>query len=133
MSPDGCFFGSGMAKKKSTIVYKCSECSYTQPGWLGRCPECGSWNTMEECIVDPNASMAQLKSDGTAVKVKPIPMSKVSLQNEGRISSGNIEFDRVLGGGIVKGSLVLVGGDPGIGKSTLLSIILYKLLMLPNF
>lgn len=75
---------------------------------------------MEECIVDPNASMAQLKSDGTAVKVKPIPMSKVSLQNEGRISSGNIEFDRVLGGGATKRSAILIGGEPGIGKSTLL-------------
>ena len=109
-----------MAKKKGFVVYKCSECSYTQPGWLGRCPECGAWNTMEECIVDPNAAGFQKKSDGTVAKVRPVPMSKISMQDEGRISTGNVEFDRVLGGGATKRSAILVGGEPGIGKSTLL-------------
>ena len=109
-----------MAKKKGSIVYKCSECSYTQPGWLGRCPECGAWNTMEECIVDPNAAGFQKKSDGTVAKVRPVPMSKISMQDEGRIPTGNVELDRVLGGGATKRSAILVGGEPGIGKSTLL-------------
>ena len=109
-----------MAKKKGSIVYKCSECSYTQPGWLGRCPECGSWNTLEECIVDPNAAGFQKKTDGTVTKVKPVPMSKITMQTEDRTSTGNQEFDRVLGGGATKRSAILVGGEPGIGKSTLL-------------
>lgn len=108
-----------MAKKKS-IIYKCSNCGYSQPAWLGRCPECGEWNTMEECITDPNASSSQLKSNGTAVKIKPVPLSKITIQDEGRILTGNVEFDRVLGGGATKRSAVLIGGEPGIGKSTLL-------------
>ncbi|MBP5436852.1 MAG: DNA repair protein RadA [Treponema sp.] len=109
-----------MAKKKGSIVYKCSNCSYTQPGWLGRCPNCGEWNSMQECIVDPNAATPSLAVDGTAVKVKPVPMAKISVQDEGRISTGSAEFDRVLGGGAVKRSAILIGGEPGIGKSTLL-------------
>ncbi|MCR5318431.1 MAG: DNA repair protein RadA [Treponema sp.] len=109
-----------MAKKKGSIVYKCSNCSYTQPGWLGRCPNCGEWNSMQECIVDPNAATPSLALDGTAVKVKPVPMAKISVQDEGRISTGSAEFDRVLGGGAVKRSAILIGGEPGIGKSTLL-------------
>ena len=108
-----------MARKKS-IIYKCSNCGYSQPAWLGRCPECGEWNTMEECITDPNASSTQLKSNGTAVKIKPVPLSKITVQDEGRFSTGNIEFDRVLGGGATKRSAILIGGEPGIGKSTLL-------------
>ncbi len=109
-----------MAKKKGSIVYKCSNCSYTQPGWLGRCPNCGEWNSMQECIVDPNAATPSLAVDGTAVKVKPVPMAKISVQDEGRISTGSAEFDRVLGGGAVRRSAILIGGEPGIGKSTLL-------------
>ena len=71
-----------MAKKKGSIVYKCSNCSYTQPGWLGRCPNCGEWNSMQECIVDPNAATPSLAVDGTAVKVKPVPMAKISVQDK---------------------------------------------------
>ena len=109
-----------MAKKKGSVVYKCSNCSYSQPGWLGRCPNCGEWNSMQECIVDPNASAPSLNADGTAVKSKPVPMSKILVQDEGRVSTGSKEFDRVLGGGAVKRSAILIGGEPGIGKSTLL-------------
>ena len=109
-----------MAKKKGSIVYKCSSCGYTQPGWLGRCPQCGEWNTLEECISDPNATTPSLHADGTAVKIKPVPMSKIQMEDEGRISTGDIEFDRVLGGGATLRSAVLIGGEPGIGKSTLL-------------
>ncbi|HAK69498.1 MAG: DNA repair protein RadA [Treponema sp.] len=106
--------------KKGSVVYKCSNCGYTQPKWLGKCPECGEWNSLEECIVDPNAASPLLKSDGSAVKAKPVPMSKIIVQDEGRISTGSAEFDRVLGGGATKRSAVLIGGEPGIGKSTLL-------------
>ncbi len=109
-----------MAKKKGSIVYKCSNCGYTQPAWLGKCPQCGEWNTLEECIVDPNASSPRMNADGTAKKARPVPLSKIQVQSEGRVSTGNAEFDRVLGGGAVKCSAVLLGGEPGIGKSTLL-------------
>lgn len=109
-----------MAKKKGSIVYKCSSCGYTQPAWLGKCPQCGEWNTLEECIVDPNASSPRMNADGTAKKARPVPLSKIQVQSEGRVSTGNAEFDRVLGGGAVKCSAVLLGGEPGIGKSTLL-------------
>ena len=109
-----------MAKKKDSIVYKCSSCGYTQPGWLGRCPQCGEWNSLEECISDPNAATPSIHADGTAVKIKPVPMSKIQMQDEGRISTGDTEFDRVLGGGATVRSAVLIGGEPGIGKSTLL-------------
>ena len=108
-----------MAKKKNSIVYKCSECGYTQPRWLGRCPECGSWNTLEECISDPNANAAVF-AGGVAEKVKPVPLETVSAQEGSRLSTGIDEFDRVLGGGAMKRSAILIGGEPGIGKSTLL-------------
>lgn len=112
-----------MAKKKVSTAYKCSECGYTQPRWLGRCPQCGSWNTMEECIIDPNASAPGFGSgaDGEiAVKIKPVPLSKIDAQEGGRIVTGINEFDRVLGGGAMQRSAVLIGGEPGIGKSTLM-------------
>lgn len=108
-----------MAKKKNAIVYKCSECGYTQPRWLGRCPECGSWNTLEECISDPNANAAVF-AGGVAEKAKPVPLETVSAQEGSRLSTGIEEFDRVLGGGAMKRSAILIGGEPGIGKSTLL-------------
>ena len=111
--------GGVMAKKKNAIVYKCSECGYTQPRWLGRCPECGSWNTLEECISDPNANAAVF-AGGVAEKAKPVPLETVSAQEGSRLSTGIEEFDRVLGGGAMKRSAILIGGEPGIGKSTLL-------------
>lgn len=107
-------------KRKNSVVYKCSSCSYTQPAWLGRCPECGGWNTFEECVVDPNAASVKIASNGTSVKMKPVPMSKITVQDENRISTSIEEFDRVLGGGATKRSAILIGGEPGIGKSTLL-------------
>ena len=109
-----------MAKKKGSVFYKCSACGYSQPGWLGRCPECGEWNTLEECIVDPNAAGTAVRDKDSAAKAKPVPMGKIQIQDDGRISTGNAEFDRVLGGGATKRSAVLIGGEPGIGKSTLL-------------
>lgn len=108
-----------MAKKKSSSVYKCSECGYSQPAWLGRCPECGSWNSMEECIADPNSTAAAFGL-GASEKIKPVPLANVTAQENARIETGIPEFDRVLGGGAMKRSAVLIGGEPGIGKSTLM-------------
>lgn len=108
-----------MAKKKE-IVYKCSECGYTQPKWLGRCPSCSSWNTLEECVVDPNSTTAAFTGNSATEKVKPVPLASVSAQENSRIITGISEFDRVLGGGAMRRSAILIGGEPGIGKSTLM-------------
>ena len=109
-----------MAKKAGAIVYKCSNCGYSQPRWLGRCPQCGEWNTLEECILDPNAVTPAGQGSETAVKIKPVPLASVKPQGDMRFATGIAEFDRVLGGGAMKRSAVLIGGEPGIGKSTLL-------------
>ena len=110
-----------MAKSKTTksIAYKCTECGYTQPRWLGRCPQCGSWNTLEEAILDPNSNAAAFGSSVTE-KIKPVPLSNVTAQENSRLKTGINEFDRVLGGGAMKRSAILIGGEPGIGKSTLM-------------
>ena len=112
-----------MAKLKApTTQFVCSECGYASPKWLGKCLGCGSFNTMQEEIVKPTATA--ISADRTAVRSfasRPTPLSKVGFEKTERIASGIDEFDTVLGGGIVAGSLVLLGGDPGIGKSTLLT------------
>ena len=109
-----------MAKSKSkSIVYKCSECGFSQARWLGRCPQCGQWNTFEEAILDP-ASRAAAFGSSVTEKIKPVPLSLVSAQENARIETGIAEFDRVLGGGAMKRSAILIGGEPGIGKSTLM-------------
>ncbi len=100
-------------------IYKCSECGYSQPTWLGRCPSCGSWNTLEEALLDPNSSAAAF-GDAATEKIKPVPLSTVPAQENARIVTGIGEFDRVLGGGAMLRSAVLIGGEPGIGKSTLM-------------
>ncbi|MCD8371921.1 MAG: DNA repair protein RadA [Clostridia bacterium] len=106
-----------MAKNIQT-TYVCSECGAVSPRWLGRCPSCLAFNTMTEEIVTP--SPAAKKTSYTAAS-KAVPLSKVEYKSYGRTSSGISEFDTVIGGGIVKGSLILLGGDPGIGKSTILT------------
>ncbi|WP_407428532.1 DNA repair protein RadA [Treponema sp.] len=108
-----------MAKKIKSTVYKCTECGCTQPRWLGRCPQCGEWNTLEEAIVDPNSTAAAFGSPA-AEKIKPVPLAQISPQENTRIQTGIEEFDRVLGGGAMKRSAILIGGEPGIGKSTLM-------------
>ncbi|MBP3337642.1 MAG: DNA repair protein RadA [Clostridia bacterium] len=104
---------------KSKTVFVCSECGYESGKWLGKCPACSAWNTMSEFKTEGSS-----KSGGVSglllSKNAPTKLSSVNVTKEVRILSGISELDRVLGGGIVKGSLVLVGGDPGIGKSTLL-------------
>ena len=108
-----------MAKTtKTTTEFVCSECGATSTRWLGRCPSCGKFNTMVEEIVKP----AEVKSTQSAQSfTKAQKLSEVTFERYERTPSGISEFDTVLGGGIVTGSLVLIGGDPGIGKSTLLT------------
>ena len=109
-----------MAKKSGSIMYKCSNCGYSQPRWLGRCPECGQWNTLEEIIIDKNAGSAAGRGTEQAIKQKPVSLGTVTAQKNSRVSTGIEEFDRVLGEGATLRSAVLLGGEPGIGKSTLL-------------
>ncbi|MCR4993050.1 MAG: DNA repair protein RadA [Lachnospiraceae bacterium] len=107
-----------MAKAKS--VFFCKECGAESPKWLGQCPSCKAWDSMVE---EPNAGKKTVNKAASASPVKramPEKLSTVKVQNDLRLVTGVEEFDRVLGGGIVDSSLVLVGGDPGIGKSTLL-------------
>ena len=105
-----------MAQKNKT-VFICSECGYESPKWNGCCPGCGEWNTMNEEFVVPS-SLKKTEVSGSAVTA--VKVSEISSEDEIRFSTGLSELDRVLGGGIVAGSLVLLSGDPGIGKSTLL-------------
>jgi DNA repair protein RadA/Sms len=109
--------------KASGTVYVCQSCGKQSPKWLGKCPDCGEWNS----FVEERARPAATASKGMAARggfrlreVKPVRFGEIESQDDARISSGVTEFDRVLGGGIVPGSLILIGGDPGIGKSTLL-------------
>lgn len=103
-----------MAKNK--MIFICQECGYESSGWLGKCPSCNNWNSfVEEQIVKK-----LLKPIAGGSNVRPIPINNITITNEDRLDTGIKELNRVLGGGLVKGSLVLIGGDPGIGKSTLI-------------
>ena len=104
---------------KNTTQFVCAECGYVSAKWLGRCPECGKYNTLAEEPVAPAVSAKKPSTMRTGARA--VPLSQVRFERYERISSGNAELDVVLGGGIVRGSLVLVGGDPGVGKSTLLT------------
>ena len=106
-----------MAKIKS--VYICSECGYESPKWYGKCPSCGEWNTMNEEIKDTAKSAVSTRSHAASY-APPVQIQEISTSDEIRYQTGSKELDRVMGGGIVKGSLILLGGDPGIGKSTIL-------------
>ena len=105
-----------MAKSDKTVFY-CQSCGYESAKWMGQCPGCHEWNTFVE---EPKAVSAKGGSKRRMGTNEPVPVKSVSTRDDPRVSTGIGEFDRVLGGGIVKGSLILVGGDPGIGKSTLL-------------
>ncbi len=109
-----------MAKSKNTVFF-CQECGYESAKWMGQCPACKEWNTFaEEPAVPKSASAGQTGGKTSGRILKPVTLSKVEMAGRQRFSSGIGELDRVLGGGMIPGSLVLVGGDPGIGKSTLL-------------
>lgn len=107
-----------MAKAKTSAFF-CQNCGYESAKWMGQCPGCKEWNTFVEELVDRKALSGSGKRK-PASEAKPVPLSSVVALNEERVSTNMKELDRVLGGGIVRGSIVLVGGDPGIGKSTLL-------------
>ncbi|MEW6738906.1 MAG: DNA repair protein RadA [Nitrospirota bacterium] len=100
-----------MSKMKT--IFQCQACGYASPKWLGKCPDCGAWNSFSEEKQSPKA----LKSFGDS---EPQPLSRIIGGKEKRTAVGINEFDRVLGGGLVNGAIILIGGDPGIGKSTLL-------------
>ncbi len=101
---------------RETTSFRCQACGYASPKWLGRCPDCGEWNS----LVEERQAPVRPGSRPRPPAVKPVPLAEVSTEGAERIQTGIGELDRALGGGVVAGSLVLIGGDPGIGKSTLL-------------
>ncbi len=111
-----------MAKEKT--CYVCASCGYETARWLGCCPDCGEWNTFEERKAAPAAAPSKTAEKAARYQTThtqdPVPLSQVEERQTPRLSTGNEELDRVLGGGLVPGSAILIGGDPGIGKSTLL-------------
>lgn len=106
-----------MAKLRTTYV--CQACAYRSPKWMGRCPDCGEWNTLAEEASQPERPQRRAWFDPTD-QIALLPLSQIPAEHTQRLSTGWPEVDRVLGGGLVDGSVVLLGGDPGIGKSTLL-------------
>src|SRR5881628_3742538 len=103
---------------KARIVYSCQSCGYQSPKWLGKCPDCNQWNSLveerQERVSHPRGELS------LGSKEDPSPIHEIDTEAEGRALTGIGEVDRVLGGGLVAGSVILIGGDPGIGKSTLL-------------
>ncbi len=115
-----------MAKEKT--AYVCAECGYDSPKWVGKCPACGQWNTMKEVRLGTTLKRSNINSQLTPA-THPMPVGEIRVHDEPRMDIGDAELNRVLGGGLVSGSLVLLGGEPGIGKSTL---VLQTVLRLPN-
>jgi len=109
-------------KPKARTAHVCADCGASHAKWQGQCEACGAWNTLAEIVVEPVAKGASRHAHwaGAPEQARITPLSAVKHESESRVSTGIGEFDRVLGGGLVEGSVVLVGGDPGIGKSTLL-------------
>src|SRR3989344_5814083 len=103
---------------KSYSEYICQQCGYQSASFMGKCPNCGEWNSLVETSV--STLNEKLETRNLKLEEVVVKLSEVKSQNTPRITSGFMEFDRVLGGGIVPGSIVLISGDPGIGKSTLL-------------
>lgn len=109
-----------MAKGKKVSIYFCQSCGYESSKWMGQCPGCRAWNTFVEELVEKKSTGKIKSAPGGNGELKPTKISEIDMHTKERLQTGFDELDRVLGGGIVPSSLVLVGGDPGIGKSTLL-------------
>lgn len=109
-----------MAKGKNSTVYFCQNCGYESSKWMGQCPGCKEWNTFVEEVVSTRSNKNSNTTGGNVKTFSPVSLNQIEMGEEEKVHTGIIELDRVLGGGIVPGSLTLVGGDPGIGKSTLL-------------
>ena len=107
-----------MAKEAKTI-YTCGDCGGTSPKWLGKCPHCNAWNTLEESLAE-SAAATRHRFSPLAKTASVATLAEIDAADVARCPTGQDELDRVLGGGIVPGGVVLIGGDPGIGKSTLL-------------
>ncbi len=107
---------------KRTVQFICRSCGAVQARWMGKCPECGAWDALEEYVADKSAALDAPRGGAAAEPVEAVKLREIDGDGAGptRVATGIGEFDRVLGGGLVPGSAVLVGGDPGIGKSTLL-------------
>ena len=105
---------------KIKTQYVCQDCGYSSPRYLGRCPNCGAWNTLVEEVEKPNKTNKKTRVSFSGSSPKPQLIDEVDVQDNPRTTTASVELDRVLGGEIVPGSLILIGGDPGIGKSTLL-------------
>src|SRR5437016_9079055 len=101
---------------KNLTRYVCQTCAYESPRWVGKCPNCGTWNSFVEELATKTATRRRTGGSNIAA----VPLEDVDIARDHRIVSRLAEFDRVLGGGIVEGSVILLGGDPGIGKSTLM-------------
>ena len=112
-------------KKSPKTIYTCQHCGYQTPKWMGKCPDCGRWDTLAEERAAPGRSSAGKRPE--SAPNRPVPIDSVEMTAEDRLPTGIQELDRVLGGGLVAGSLVLIGGDPGVGKSTLTLQALYGL------
>ncbi|MBI9084685.1 MAG: DNA repair protein RadA [Desulfobacterales bacterium] len=116
-----------MAKKSAKTLFSCQTCGHQAPKWMGRCPDCGGWDTFAEEVIASAPTPGTGKPSRPGRASVPVPIDTVTVDAEDRLGSGIGEFDRVLGGGLVPGTLVLIGGDPGIGKSTLMLQALYGL------
>ncbi len=118
-----------LAAAKTRTVFACTGCGHASPKWLGQCPSCRGWNTMHEEVLapEPRSGPARAGFKTAGRDGRPIPLHEVTGSEESRVRTGIGELDRVLGGGVVPGSLVLLGGDPGIGKSTLLLAVMERL------
>ncbi len=102
---------------RTKTVFSCSTCGYQSPKWMGKCPDCNSWNSfVEEEYAAPSVG---IKERASLYKDGPVLLRDVVIKDEDRLKTNIVELDRVLGGGIVKGSVILIGGDPGVGKSTI--------------
>ncbi len=113
-----------MVKKTSKTIFSCQTCGYQTPKWMGKCPDCGQWQSFLEEIKTVKSAQGARRIL-SSLQTKPVPLDAIALDPEERLLTGIREFDRVLGGGLVPGTLVLIGGDPGIGKSTLMLQVLH--------